>query len=475
MKQILLPLLLALLTSTAHADYRLTLSKAGLPGPVAEAPAAPVTPLAISLNAVFLPEGWVGEAYSYDFTPLAAVTGDGAPANPVLTWSSADPLPPGLSLSAAGVLSGTPATEGTTSFTVIAAYDTVQGGQDYQITVNAPSAPVLSTITPSSGTGLTGSLITLTGSNFFEASQILVDDVVVATTYVNPTTLTFIAPTHAAGNASVRVVNGEGMSSSNMLTLVYGQEPIILTIAVDQDDYNLRTNLMDLGYAVNTPVDVKVVINSGVTVQATSVTNAAFETGMLPTGSTVDITNYGTICGKGGKGGAGQTLGGEPGQAGGPGLRAQGASVIIKNFGYIYGGGGGGGGGGGVYNTTSATSRVSGGGGGGGRSCHATSGGIAFSNSGPKPGYTNSPASHGGAGTAGAAGGQGNRGAMENGYKYIRGGYGGFGGGFGQAGASGQAGTSNIGGMTYSGGAGGAGGVPVVAANGGTVVVQQSN
>ena len=142
---LLLSLLVAAATSAQAADYRFTKILPGLPGPAVEAP--PAEPLAITLNAVFLPEGWVGQAYSYDFTSLASIMGDGAPATPVYTWSSADALPPGLTLNADGILSGTPTTEGTTSFTVVATYDAAEGQQTYQVTVAVPISVSLASAT----------------------------------------------------------------------------------------------------------------------------------------------------------------------------------------------------------------------------------------------------------------------------------------------------------------------------------------
>ncbi len=477
MKTVTATLLVALLATTAQAaDYRFSRVLPGLQAPQAPEEEPPAEPLEITLNAAFLPEATVGQAYAFDFNPLASISGDGAPVNPNYTWGTADPLPAGLSLSTGGELSGTPIAEGVKGFTVKATYLTSEGEQAYQVLVNPPPAPVLSSMTPASGTSLAGTQITLTGSGFLEGAQVLVAGVAVATTYINSTTLTFTAPTRPVGNASVQAVNGEGLPSSNTLVLVYESEGVVLTITSDRDNYNLLSELIDLGHNVSVPVDVKVVVNSGVTVQATAVTNAAFETGLLPAGSKVEITNYGTICGKGGQGGAGQAVGGAVGQAGGPGIRVQRAAVTIKNLGNIYGGGGGGGGGGAAYNKNgSSILQVVGGGGGSGQSCHTTPGGIAFSNSGSRTGFSNQSAGYGGSGTRTAAGGQGLYGEMKLSYRYVRGGYGGNGGSFGNAGHSGQAASQTEAGnprKEYAGGAGGAGGAPVETMNGGTVTYQ---
>lgn len=73
--------------------------------------AEPGPPLVITTTS--LPNGTVGSAYNQT---LAATGGIGA-----LSWALAagsGPLPPGLNLSAAGVVSGTPTQAGTFNFTV---------------------------------------------------------------------------------------------------------------------------------------------------------------------------------------------------------------------------------------------------------------------------------------------------------------------------------------------------------------------
>ena len=97
----------------------------------------PIT-LAISPANSSLPSGMVGAQYSQTFT---AAGGAGAP----YTWSSTSALPPGLILSTAGVLSGTPAGYGTwiLSITVADAAATTSS-QTFTLTVN-PAPLVFST------------------------------------------------------------------------------------------------------------------------------------------------------------------------------------------------------------------------------------------------------------------------------------------------------------------------------------------
>ena len=93
-----------------------------------------------TISTVSLPAGAVNTAYSQTL----AATGGTTP----YSWSvSAGTLPAGLSLSATGVLDGTPTTAETSSFTVrVAGANSASSTKDFSVTINA-AAP------PASGTG----------------------------------------------------------------------------------------------------------------------------------------------------------------------------------------------------------------------------------------------------------------------------------------------------------------------------------
>ncbi|MGZ4569256.1 MAG: putative Ig domain-containing protein [Blastococcus sp.] len=86
------------------------------------------------------PSGGVGEPYSFAFTTTGAPT-------PTVT-SSAGALPPGLTLSSAGVLSGTPRTAGTYAFTV-RADNGVDPAQTEDVTVRIDPRPTVSVLNSS--------------------------------------------------------------------------------------------------------------------------------------------------------------------------------------------------------------------------------------------------------------------------------------------------------------------------------------
>jgi hypothetical protein len=222
--------------------------------------------------------------------------------------------------------------------------------------------------------------------------------------------------------------------------------PAIVTISSNTSNFNLLNYLVANGLATaGAPASANVTIAGGVVINSTLTSGPAFDTGAFPSGSTLQITNNGTIVGAGGNGGAGASCyAGTPATSGGPGgpaLRAQ-IALALANNGSIRGGGGGSGGGGGdsFSSPDGSSGFLAGGGGGGG----AGSGG-------------------GGAGGASMFGGL-------------------FGGGSAPTGPAGSAGTPSAGGaggpgetytdsfgVVYSAGAGGNGGGNGLAGSGGSV------
>ncbi|MFL6022433.1 MAG: putative Ig domain-containing protein [Marmoricola sp.] len=92
---------------------------------------APIPPVVVQNQSG---SGTVGTAFSHQ---LAASGGTGT-----FTWSSSGTLPPGLALSASGLLSGTPTTTGTYAFTATASSGGNNGSGTVTITVAAPAAPL---------------------------------------------------------------------------------------------------------------------------------------------------------------------------------------------------------------------------------------------------------------------------------------------------------------------------------------------
>jgi hypothetical protein len=102
-----------------------------------------------------------------------------------------------------------------------------------------------------------------------------------------------------------------------------------IQISSNVNNFNLKNQLIELGWNEIFPVEVLITINSGVTVGSTSSTSPSFFIDAFPNGSIIQLVNNGVIQGAGGKGGTAlKTL----------------TSVSITNSGSILGGGGGGGG-----------------------------------------------------------------------------------------------------------------------------------
>lgn len=147
---------------------------------------------------------------------------------------------------------------------------------------------------------------------------------------------------------------------------------------------------------------VTLTINSSVIVSSTSTSSAALDTGLLPTGSSLNLTNLGSIIGRGGVGGNGEgdDVGGN-GTNGGTAFAIAAAlsgHVTITNGSGLIGGGGGGGGGGAVvsgnHGAKTPLETLGGGGAGGGAGS-----GAAGSGGNPTFGDINSPGVGGNPGT----------------------------------------------------------------------------
>ncbi|WP_434717094.1 putative Ig domain-containing protein [Paraburkholderia sp. A2RO-4L] len=99
--------------------------------------------IVVSLAGATLPIGVTNNGYAgYDFKTALSVTGDSSYTPSAATWSVVSgALPPGLSLSSTGVLSGTPTTAAVSSFTLQAAYRNQTARTAYSLEVDAASVP----------------------------------------------------------------------------------------------------------------------------------------------------------------------------------------------------------------------------------------------------------------------------------------------------------------------------------------------
>lgn len=148
----------------------------------------------------------------------------------------------------------------------------------------------------------------------------------------------------------------------------FEQEPVPeytanLTISANTNNYDIRAACIAAGWNGTDVLHANLIINSGVWVGSVSTSTYAVDTnssGSFPADSTIEITNNGTVIGRGGDGGDGSdawaysnnTDGGTTTNDGGTGGDAlycrdnTNITIELTNNGTLYGGGGGGGGGG---------------------------------------------------------------------------------------------------------------------------------
>lgn len=169
MKALSAALFICLSGSAFAADYYLVV-------PVPNRTAS--VPITVALSTYTLPGGIVGVAYpAFDFKPLLSVTGDASFNAASVSWSvSSGSLPAGMSLSAQGVLSGTPTADGTASFTLSATYKTSQGSKTYQVAVSNLTVSLAEATLPVAQSGVFYSYdfkqhLSVVGDPAFDASQ----------------------------------------------------------------------------------------------------------------------------------------------------------------------------------------------------------------------------------------------------------------------------------------------------------------
>ena len=101
-------------TTTTPGTYPFTVTATDATGASASATATVVVNAALAINPITPPQGAVGSSYS------AQLSATGGTAPVTFALSGGTTLPPGLALSPAGLISGTPTTAGTFAFTVMA-------------------------------------------------------------------------------------------------------------------------------------------------------------------------------------------------------------------------------------------------------------------------------------------------------------------------------------------------------------------
>ncbi len=156
---------------------------------------------AVRVTTVTLPQGTQGVPYTYG---LAATGG-----SPPYLWSIfSGSLAQGLALSSTGLISGTPAGQGLSSFSVRVADSTsALAFQNLALTINPQvnlQPPVISSLNPSSASvGAAGLTVTVTGSGFTSSSVVRWNGISLATSFSDATLLRAAVPANLITSAGV--------------------------------------------------------------------------------------------------------------------------------------------------------------------------------------------------------------------------------------------------------------------------------
>lgn len=143
---------------------------------------------------------------------------------------------------------------------------------------------------------------------------------------------------------------GVQLSAKRIYQKIAGVQTLIflsgfdLVISADTTDYNMHNACISAGWNGTDPIIVRLTLNTGIYLRATSTAVAALRTGSFPALSQLSFLNLGIVQGKGGAGGPGGGPAGA-GLPGGPAIYFDYDVTIDNTNGRIFGGAGGGAGG----------------------------------------------------------------------------------------------------------------------------------
>ncbi len=162
---------------------------------------------AVQITQTTVPGGQVGIPYSQQ---LAATGGDGGP----YSFTFAPSLPPGLTLTSAGLLSGTPTAQGNYGVTVTATDGVGNTGQRSYTIFIQQALPTIASLTPTFGPTAGGTVVTITGTNLTGASAVTFGGTAASFTVNSATSITATTPAHAAGAVNVAVTTPGGTATA---------------------------------------------------------------------------------------------------------------------------------------------------------------------------------------------------------------------------------------------------------------------
>ena len=107
-----------------------------------------------------------------------------------------------------------------------------------------PAAPSVTAISPSTGSTARPTPVTIRGTGFLAGATVAVDAMALSVTAFNSTTITAIAPAHAAGPVDVVVTNPSGLAGTLTAAFTYSfEEPFTVTPSTDAVDAGGRMSV----------------------------------------------------------------------------------------------------------------------------------------------------------------------------------------------------------------------------------------
>jgi hypothetical protein len=255
-------------TASGTSDFTVKVTDASSPTAQTATAALSITisPL-LAVTTTALPEAPVGQAYS---TTLSATGG-----TPPYAWNlSPGPLPSGLTLdSATGVISGNPKAAGTVNFGVeVTDSSPVPEHATASLSITTTAAPpIVSKVSPPTGDTSGGTTVTITGSGFTGATQVVFGTSgALAMNVVNDTTITATSPHELPGVVDVMVFTSAGPSVANpadQFTYTTAQTPVTVSCdpnctATASSDLN-DTTVTVTGTTGTSSSQVSLVVNTG--------------------------------------------------------------------------------------------------------------------------------------------------------------------------------------------------------------------
>jgi uncharacterized protein YhjY with autotransporter beta-barrel domain len=204
-------------TVTATGSFafgvKVTDSTAGTPQIVIKNYSVTVAIPILSITPTTLAAGGISTPYSQQMSTANGT----APYTYVVESGS---LPPGLTLSSSGLLSGIPSALGTYNF-VIKSTDVTGGNgpyntsRSYALVINAQPPPTITSVSPASGPATGGTAVTITGTGFTGVTALKFGAINgVGVTVVNSTNMTATSPAGSAGTVNVTVTATGGTSAT---------------------------------------------------------------------------------------------------------------------------------------------------------------------------------------------------------------------------------------------------------------------